>query len=305
MRMGIDLGGTKIEGAVLDDEGTIIWRQRVATPAHDYDRVIAEIRKLVVSMVDEHAIAADVPLGIGTPGTYSPAMQRMKNCNSVYLNGRNFPADLQQCLQREVRIANDANCFALSEAVSGAAAGADTVFGVILGTGAGGGLVVNRKLVNGANGISGEWGHNPLVLQQQTAEYEIIEPRSDRCCYCGRINCVETYLSGTGFEKSHELETGEKLPAREIYTRALQQGDAAAERVFQVFLQQLARNLAVIINIVDPDVIVLGGGLSNMELIYERLPLLWKPHVFSDDIATRLVRAQHGDSSGVIGAAWL
>ncbi|MCB1616393.1 MAG: ROK family protein [Pseudomonadales bacterium] len=304
MRMGIDLGGTKIEGTVLDDSGSIVWRQRVATPAEDYCAVIDAIDKLVSAMCRDNTLPADLPVGIGTPGTYARAEKVMKNCNSVYLNGRDFPADLKEKLNRDVRVANDANCFTLSEAVSGAARDGKVVFGVILGTGAGGGLVVDRKVLEGGNGICGEWGHNPLIRQSIVHPGEIVEQYQDRNCYCGRKNCVETFVSGTGFQNTYYLQTGKKLPAVDIY-RAAHAGDKPSETVLKVFFQQLARNLAVIINIVDPDIIVVGGGLSNMSSLYEAVPELWRPYVFSDRITTRLLPATHGDSSGVIGAAWL
>ncbi len=266
-RIGIDLGGTKTEAIALDAAGREVFRKRVPTPRGDYAATLETIKALV----DE---AGEGRVGIGIPGALSHATGLVKNANSTWLIGKPLQQDLERALGREVRIANDANCFALSEATDGAAAGAEVVFGVILGTGVGGGVVVRGRIVEGANAIAGEWGHNPLPL-----------PRADdmplRPCYCGRAGCIETYLSGPALER----DGGE--PALDLYC------------------ERLARALAGVINILDPDVIVLGGGVSNIARLYDQVPKLWPPHVFSDHIATRLLPPKHGDSSGVRGAAWL
>jgi len=296
MRIGIDLGGTKIEIAVLDAGGAIVHRARVATPAGDYGATLSAVSDLVAQAERQHGRAQSI--GIGTPGSISRSTGCLKNANSVCLNGRNLRADLVALLKREVRIANDANCFALSEATDGAAAGSRIVFGVILGTGVGGGLVVDGKLVDGPNGITGEWGHNPLVLD---AGQQLGPPRP---CYCGRVGCVETVLSGPGLAADHALATGAQKSAEQICAQA-QSGDSSCVQTLERYAKSLAQALAVVINILDPDVIVLGGGISNIELLYQRVPTHWGKWVFSDRVQTRLVRNRHGDSSGVRGAAWL
>jgi len=266
-RIGIDLGGTKTEAIALDAAGRAVFRKRVPTVRGDYGATLATIKALV----DE---AGEGSVGVGIPGALSHASGLVKNANSTWLIGKPLQHDLERTLGREVRIANDANCFALSEATDGAGAGAQVVFGVILGTGVGGGVVVRGRIVEGANSIAGEWGHNPLPLPR--AEDMPLRP-----CYCGRAGCVETYLSGPALERDG--------------------GEAALE----LYCERLARALAGVINILDPDVIVLGGGVSNIARLYDQVPKLWPPHVFSDHIATRLVPPKHGDSSGVRGAAWL
>ena len=295
MRIGVDLGGTKIEAAALDPAGAIVSRRRVATPAGDYDATVEAVGALVDAMQAEAGRGTRV--GIATPGARSLATGLMKNCNSTCLNGRPLKADLERRLDREVRMANDANCFALSEAVDGAGRGARVVFGVILGTGVGGGIVVDRRAIEGANAIAGEWGHNPLPLP--TADDQPLPS-----CYCGRRGCVETYLSGPALAADHALATGEGLDAEAIAARGAA-GDARCTQTIERYAGRLARSLAGVVNVLDPDVIVLGGGLSSIGALYDRVPELWRAHVFSDEVRTRLVRPVHGDSSGVRGAAWL
>lgn len=295
MRIGVDLGGSKIEVIALADDGIVAWRRRRPTPAGDYDGILDVIAQLIAEL--ENELGESGPVGIGTPGAVSALTGAMKNCNSTCLNGRHFREDLATRLGRPVRQANDANCFALSEASDGAGAGAAVVFGVILGTGVGGGIVVDGGLLTGANAIAGEWGHNRLPMPPD-------EQRPARACYCGRSDCVETWLSGPGFEQSYIALGGEPLPAREIAARAAT-GDAMATSALQSYCVDLAAALAVVINVLDPDVIVLGGGMANIGALYDNVPTLWSPSVFSDQVVTRLVPAQHGDSSGVRGAAWL
>ncbi len=294
-RIGIDLGGTKIEIAVLDEGGAERLRRRVDTPAGDYGATLAAVEALVAGAERERGARCTV--GVAMPGALSLATGLVKNANSTCLIGRPFREDLQSRLGREVRLANDANCFALSEAVDGAGRGAACVFGVILGTGVGGGLVVGGRVLEGANAIAGEWGHNPMPLAGD-------EPLPLPRCYCGRAGCVETFLSGPGMAADHERATGTRLDAAAI-ARGAAEGDAACEATLARYEERLARSLAVVVNIVDPDVIVLGGGLSKLARLYERVPLLWRRHVFSDEVRTRLAPPVHGDSGGVRGAAWL
>lgn len=295
VRIGIDLGGTKIECVALDENGHEILRTRVDTPQGDYVRTIEAIARLVADA--EHAAGRSGTVGVATPGALSRVTGRLKNSNSVCLNDRPLLQDLESALARPLRIANDANCFTLSEAIDGAAAGAHTVFGVILGTGVGGGIVIDRQVLDGPNGIAGEWGHNPL-------------PRVDAddlplpACYCGRAGCIETYLSGPGMAADHRRRTGESLLAAQIAQRAAA-GEPACHATLHRYCNRLARALAGVINILDPDVIVLGGGVSNIDALYEDVPRRWGAHVFSDEVRTRLARHRHGDSSGVRGAAWL
>jgi fructokinase len=283
MRIGVDLGGTKIEALALDAAGREVFRKRVLTPRGDYTATI----NAVVAMVKE--IGAGT-VGVGIPGALSRMTGLVKNANSTWLIGRPLKQDLERALGREVRIENDANCFALSEAIDGAGKGARSVFGVILGTGVGGGIVVDGEVLLGRNAIAGEWGHNPLPLP---GEADLPLPK----CYCGRSGCIETYLSGPALERDHERLTGEKRSAKEI-------ADLNGQALDR-YLERLARSLAGVINLVDPDVIVLGGGMSNVQRLYTDVPRLWTRHVFSDHVATRLLRNVHGDSSGVRGAAWL
>lgn len=294
MRFGIDLGGTKIEIAALDADNQVVLRQRIATPKGDYSATLDAIVKLV-SMA-ESTLACSGSVGIGIPGALSTKTGRVKNANSTWLIGEDLLGDLQQRLDRPVRIANDANCFALSEACQGAAVGAQSVFGVIIGTGCGGGLVVNGQVVNGVNSIAGEWGHNPLpwklALEQQVT------------CYCGHKDCTETFLSGSGLANRYRLETGENLSAMELVSR-MRTGDAKAQGMMQRYYDWLAQGLASVINLFDPEVIVLGGGLSQISELYTEIPLRLGRWVFSDQVLTQLKPPQLGDSSGVIGAAWL
>jgi fructokinase len=294
MRIGVDLGGSKIETIVLGDDGDVLLRERVATPQGDYAATLAAVIELVAAAeqrVGAGATAATV--GIGIPGAESRATGLIKNANSTCLIGKPLKRDLEQLLRREVRLANDANCFALSEAVDGAGAGAPVVFGVILGTGVGGGIVVDGKVLTGANAIAGEWGHNPMPGEHHKD-----------VCYCGRKGCIELYLSGPGLACDHRRVAGAEFPATDIASRAAN-GDTQCEATLQRYESRLARALAQVINILDPDVIVLGGGLSNIDRLYENVPRLWGEHVFSDQVATRLLKHRHGDSSGVRGAAWL
>lgn len=295
MRIGIDLGGTKIEAAALERDGRVLARRRIATPAGDYAATLAAVRELVAAV--EAAAGQRGTIGVGMPGALSPATGLVKNANSLCLNGRAFDRDLVAALGRPVRFANDANCFALSEAVDGAAAGAAIVFGVILGTGVGGGIVAHGRLIAGINAIAGEWGHSPLPWP---ADAE----RPGPPCYCGKRGCIESFLSGPGLAFDHRQATGETADAAEIATRAMA-GDPAAEATFARYEDRLARSLATVMNLLDPDVIVLGGGLGQIARLYDRVPRLWGKYVFSDHIATRLVPPRHGDASGVRGAAWL
>ncbi len=292
MRFGLDLGGTKMEAVLLDDTGEIVWRERRPTPAEDYQAIIETIAALVAQAAIE--TAQEMTVGIGMPGSLSPKTGLVRNSNTQCLNGQAIKQDLESAMAREVRLANDANCFALSEATDGAGAGVQSVFGVIIGTGCGGGLVFDGKLQNGANGIGGEWGHNPLAAP--TAD-ELPGPP----CYCGRHGCNEVWISGSGFARDHEAIAGEKLTAEQI----IASDSAAAKASFERLCDRIARALGAVINVVDPDVIVLGGGLSNVDALYTHIPEIWDGYIFSDVIETRLVKNKHGDSSGVRGAAWL
>ncbi len=303
-RIGIDLGGTKTEIAALDGEGRIVERLRVPTPAGDYDETLRVLGGLVADV--ERALGVSgVSVGVGTPGSLSPVSGYLRNANSVCLNGRPFKRDFEKVLGREIRIENDASCFALSEAVDGGGRGAKVVFGVILGTGVGGGIVIDGRLLTGANAIGCEWGHNSLPWPR-------MDETPGRRCYCGRPGCIETFLSGPGMAADHAAmgigagigAGGGALSAKDIVSRALG-GDLDCTGTLERYEERLARALASVINIIDPEVIVLGGGLSNVKRWYETVPVLWEPFVFSDVIRTRLVPNVHGDSSGVRGAAWL
>jgi len=295
MRIGVDLGGTKIEAIGLADDGTIRARKRVAAPRGDYRRSVEAIRDLVLALEAETGRRGSV--GIGIPGTLSPATGLVKNANSVWLIGHALDKDLAEALGRPVRLANDANCFALSEAMDGAGAGHGVVFGVILGTGCGGGIVINGQALTGPNAIAGEWGHNPLPWPNPD---ELPGP----ACYCGLRGCIETWISGSGLEADFTRATGLQLAAEDIAARAAT-GDSEAEAALRRLESRLARALAAVLNLLDPDVIVLGGGLSNLERLYRNIPQLWETWAFSDAINTPLKRNMHGDSSGVRGAAWL
>ena len=297
MRIGIDLGGTKIEGIVLDKGGVERARRRIPTPATSYEEDVEAIVGLIGAL--EATAGGRCSVGVAHPGAISPATGLIKNANSTRLNGRPLKADLERRLGREVRLQNDANCFAVSEASDGAAAGAAVVFGVILGTGVGGGVVIEGRPLTGAQAVAGEWGHNPLPLPADNER-----PGPD--CYCGRRGCIETWLSGPRFQQQFAEDTGRTLRATEIAVAALA-GDTEAATHMELYCDRLARALAGIINIIDPHAIVLGGGLSKMAQLYSRVPELWKRYVFSepDHITTRLLPPRHGDSSGVRGAAWL
>jgi fructokinase len=295
MRIGIDLGGSKIEAIALDAVGVTLARRRIDTPRDDYPGTLAAIAALVAAVESETGRRGTV--GVGTPGSLSPFTGRMRNANSTWLNGRPLDRDLAAALGRPVRIANDADCFALSEAIDGAAAGAGSVFGVIIGTGTGAGIVVQGRLLAGPNAIAGEWGHNPLPWPQSE---ELPGPP----CYCGKHGCIETFASGPGLAADFARVSGRRLTAVEI-AAAAEAGDPEARATLARHADRLARGLASVINILDPEVIVLGGGLSNLAHLYQALPPLLGRWLFSDGVATRLVPPLHGDSSGVRGAAWL
>jgi len=295
LRLGLDLGGTKTEIAALNAEGQIVYRERVASPRGDYPATLETIRNLVLSA--EVELGAKGTVGLAMPGAISPATGLVKNANSTWLNGKPFDRDLEQALERPVRLANDANCFALSEAVDGAGADARVVFGVIAGTGIGGGIVVDRKLLTGPNAIAGEWGHNPLPWPTPD---ELPGPS----CYCGKRGCNETWLSGPALGRIYAEMTGALLEPPQIAERAAN-GEKQAVALFESWLDRFARALASIVNILDPDVIVLGGGLSNMAALKRDVNQRIAPYVFSDRADTTIRNAVHGDSSGVRGAAWL
>lgn len=294
MRIGIDVGGTKIEGIALSDAGATLCRERVPTP-RDYPGTVAAIRALVRTL--EGTVGEEGTVGVGIPGTIVPATGLVKNANSLWLIGQPLGSDLAEALQRPVRIMNDANCFALSEATDGAAAGAGVVFGVILGTGVGGGIVVRGALLDGANLIAGEWGHNALP---RVTPDEVPGPD----CYCGRSGCIETWLSGPAFVRDHARHTGIETDSRAIVAAAAE-GEPAARATMARYVDRLARALASVVNLLDPDVIVLGGGMSNVPSLAEAVGAALPGQVFSDTVVTRVVRHRHGDSSGVRGAAWL
>ncbi|ARN80555.1 ROK family protein [Methylocystis bryophila] len=295
LRVGVDLGGTKTEAIAIDPSGAMLLRRRVPTPASDYAAILTTIVALV------HAIEAELGgvarVGVGVPGWISPRSGFIRNSNTLVLNQRPFAKDLEQALARETRIENDANCFALSEATDGAAQGRDVVFGVILGTGVGGGLTLRGALLRGANAIAGEWGHNPLPRMSPD---EFPGPR----CYCGRMGCIETFLCGGALALRYGEKSGESVGAEEVARRA-DHGEALALDALDSYRDRLARALASVVNIVDPDMIVLGGGVSNIDRLYEGLEKLVGDYAFTDALATPIVRNRHGDSSGVRGAAWL
>ncbi len=295
LHFGIDLGGTKIEIIALDGQGQVLLRRRVPTPRGDYGATLDAIVGLIESA--EQELGGRGTVGVGTPGALSPATGLIKNANSTCLIGQPLDRDLAERLGRPVRVANDANCFALSEATDGAGAGAEVVFGVIIGTGTGAGIVVHGRVLTGPNAIAGEWGHNPLPWAED-------DERPGPACYCGRQGCMETWVSGPGLQRDHARVAGESLDARDIASRAMT-GDAACRDSLERYAGRLARGLAHVINVLDPDVIVLGGGMSNMDYLYRRVPELWGKWVFSDTVNTRLLAPVHGDSSGVRGAAWL
>jgi predicted NBD/HSP70 family sugar kinase len=295
LRLGIDLGGTKTEIVALNDVGRELLRKRVTTKRGDYDATL----QTIVSLAEEaeRELGDRGSVGIGTPGAISAATGLMRNCNSTWINGKPLRDDLIQRLDRDVQIENDANCFALSEATDGAGGGHRVVFGVILGTGVGGGVVVDGKLLSGPNRIAGEWGHNPLPWPRD-------DERPGPACYCGKNGCIETFLCGPALSRDHARHNGIEISSREIVTAAAH-GEACSLASLERYEDRLARALAHVINILDPDVIVLGGGMSNITRWYERVPELWAQWVFSDRVDTVLLPNRHGDSSGVRGAAWL
>lgn len=295
IRIGIDLGGTKIEAIALEGDGTIRVRRRVPAPRGDYRATVTALRDLTQAVESEAGTTG--PVGVGIPGTISPATGLIKNANSVWLIGHPLDRDLAEATGRPVRLANDANCFALSEASDGAGAGHGVVFGVILGTGCGSGIVVDGRIVSGPNSIAGEWGHNPLPWPLPD---ELPGPK----CYCGKFGCQETYMAGTGLERDFREQTGRDLKGADIVAAA-EAGDGQAEAALLRYEHRLARGLAAILNVLDPDIVVLGGGMSNQDRLYRNVPKLWGAFVFSDTVATPLVKNRHGDSSGVRGAAWL
>jgi fructokinase len=295
MRIGIDLGGTKIEGALLNRGGEIVARRRITAPRGDYAATIRAVAGLARALIDSASEPASI--GVGIPGTLCPLTGVIKNANSTWLNGRPLDRDLETALGQKVRLANDANCFALSEAIDGAAAGASPVFGVILGTGVGGGIVIDGRALAGTQGIAGEWGHNPLPAPQG-------DERPGPFCYCGRRGCIETFLSGPAFEAEFAAEAWRSLRATEIASAAAA-GDQLAARALDRYAERLARALGSVVNIIDPEVIVLGGGLSRIEALYTLVPERLPAYVFSPTVRTRIIPPAHGDSSGVRGAAWL
>ncbi len=295
LRIGIDLGGTKIEAVAMDGDGRVQARRRIPTPRDDYDGTLSAMAALVGQL--EHEAGGRACVGVGMPGAISPVTGLVKNANSVWLNGRPLKEDLERRLKRPLRLANDANCFALSEARDGAAADAEVVFGVILGTGVGGGVVIRGKVWTGPNAIGGEWGHNPLPWPGPD---ELPGPS----CYCGQRGCIETFVSGPALLRDHERATGEHASTHEIVAMA-DVFEPRSAATMERYEQRLARALAGVINLLDPDAIVLGGGLSNVMRLYENVPARWGAWVFSDHVDTRLIAPRHGDASGVRGAAWL
>lgn len=296
MRVGVDLGGTKIEAIALADDGTVLARERIATPRDNYQATIEAIGHLI-SQVTEGAPSASFTVGVGMPGSHHPRTGLVQNANSTWLNGQQFEADLSSHLGYQVRTANDANCFALSEAVDGAGKDARSVFGVILGTGTGGGIVIDKCLHDGPNHTGGEWGHSPLPW------HDVDQDGPARPCYCGRHNCVETFLSGPGLSKTYQSLGGDaSFEAKQIASLT---DDPIATQALNLYAGQLARGLGVIISILDPEVIIIGGGVSQIDQLYDLVPALWHDWAFTDHVETKLVKAAHGDSSGVRGAAWL
>jgi fructokinase len=304
VRIGVDLGGTKIELLALADDGRELYRQRTPTPAGDYESTVSRITELVREA--EQALGQRGTVGLGIPGTISPATGLVKNSNSVCLIGHALDKDVEAALGRPIRTANDADCFALSEATDGAGAAASSVFGVILGTGVGGGLVYGKRLVQGANAIAGEWGHNPLPRPRvwTFADGRTADERPGPMCYCGRPGCIELFLSGPGFSRDHEAATGDQRTATDIAAAAAA-GEPGAVASLDRYCDRLARSLALVINIFDPGIVVLGGGLSQIAALYDEVPKRWARWIFSDTVMTRLVPPRYGDASGVRGAAWL
>ena len=295
MRIGIDMGGTKIEGIALADSGEELLRIRIKSPRHDYEATVEAITGVVRRIEAETDQKGTV--GIGIPGAISPQTGLVKNANSTWIIGRQFDLDLENAMARKIRLANDANCLAVSEAVDGAGAGAKVVFAIIIGTGCGGGIAIDQKVHGGLHSIAGEWGHISLGWMRPE-EYPGVD------CYCGQRGCLETFISGTGFENEYEKQTGVHKSGREI-AQLLEQNDADAEKVTQIYENRLARAIATAVNIIDPDVLVLGGGMSNLARLYKNLPALVQKWTFGGEFTTPIRPAKHGDSSGVRGAAWL
>ena len=295
MRLGIDLGGTKIEIVALADDGAVLCRRRIATPAHDYRAIVDAIATLVHSVEGE--LGCSGTLGIGTPGALTPSTGLLKNSNSTALNGKPLQRDIEQAVGRPIRLANDTNCLTLSEAIDGAGRSARVVFGAILGTGVGGGIAVEQRILEGRNNLAGEWGHNPLPWATEAE-------RPGRACYCGKRGCIETFLSGPGFAADFSERTGRTMTARDIAAAADAEDERALE-AFALYEDRLARGLAHVVNIIDPDTIVLGGGLSNVARLYRNVPALVEKYVLSAPVSVTIAPAEHGDSSGVRGAAWL
>lgn len=298
MRIGIDLGGTKTEVIALADSGEQLYRHRLPTPRDDYPQTLDTIAQLVA--MAEAATGQQGSVGVGIPGAISPLTGVVKNANSTWLNGQPLDKDLAARLKRDVRLANDANCLAVSEAVDGAAAGAKTVFAVIIGTGCGAGVAIEGRCHAGGNGTAGEWGHNPLPWMDE----DELRYRAEVPCYCGKQGCIETFISGTGFATDYHRLSGSRFAGADII-RLSEQGDRVAEQALARYEQRLAKSLAHVVNILDPDVIVLGGGMSNVQRLYRTLPDLVRQWVFGGEFETPIRQAQHGDSSGVRGAAWL
>lgn len=300
MRLGIDLGGTKVEIIALSDDGQPVYRRRIDTPQGNYEQTVSAIVLLVKEVrqyLQEQALLTEYTIGIGIPGAVSLKTGLVKNANSVCLNGQPLKTDLEQQLGQAIRINNDANCLTVSEAIDGAAAGYEVVFGVILGTGTGGGIAIRQQLITGSNAIAGEWGHNPMPWRSG-------KDGSAVQCYCGQQDCIETFLSGPGMVKRYLCMGGNADSPQDIVRQA-DSGDTRAEQFLQCYENWLARGLASVINVLDPDIIVLAGGLSNIDRLYLNVPRCWQEFAFSDQVNTRLVKARHGDSSGVRGAAWL
>jgi len=295
VRLGIDLGGTKIEIIALSDDGAVLCRRRVATPAHDYAAIVEAIATLVRSVEGE--LGCSGTLGIGTPGALTRGTGLLKNSNSTALNGKPLQRDIEHAVGRPIRLANDANCLTLSEAIDGAGRSARVVFGAILGTGVGGGIAVEQRILEGRNTIAGEWGHNELPWRTESE-------RPGRLCYCGKNGCIETFLSGPGLAADFNERTQRTMSARDI-AAAADAGDVQARDALAIYEDRLARGLAHVVNIIDPDTIVLGGGLSNVERLYRNVPALIEKYVISAPVSITIARAEHGDSSGVRGAAWL
>ena len=294
-KLGIDLGGTKIEIACLNIKNNkIVYRKRIPSPQNDYNKTLNAIKNLVET--SENELGLTCPLGIGIPGSISSKTGKIRNANSVWLNGMFLEKDLRKKLNKKIKIENDANCFAISEAMDGAASKFNNVFGIILGTGVGSGIVLNKNLIRGTNGISGEWGHNPLPWKKNDF--------NSRPCWCGKIDCIERYISGPAIEAEHKKRFGEALSFKDI-VQFYTDGNENCKITIDLLINRIARCLASVINIIDPDAIVLGGGLSNLDLIYEKVPKIWDNWIFSDYVNTKLLKALHGDSSGVRGAAWL